>query len=64
MAGRRVQAQLSAHGLPVAGRWEGDRSSGTLVLDQKVRRVAAGQAVVLYSPDPAGDIVVGGGTAA
>ena len=62
--GRRVQAQLSAHGVPVAGRWEGDRSSGTLVLDQKVRRVAAGQAVVLYSPDPAGDIVVGGGTAA
>jgi tRNA-specific 2-thiouridylase len=62
--GSRVQAQLSAHGVPASGRWEGAGSSGAVVLDQRVRRVAAGQAVVLYAPDDAGDIVAGGGTAA
>jgi tRNA-specific 2-thiouridylase len=61
--GSRVQAQLSAHGSPLDGLWEGGGGAGTVVLDQPARRVAAGQAVVLYQPDIGGDIVIGGGTA-
>ena len=59
----RLEVQLSAHGRPVAARWEGGQGVGRLVLDEPVRRVAAGQAVVLYGPDTGGDIVLGGGTA-
>ena len=66
-AGARLQAQLSAHGRPLEARWEGDPTSagtaGRVVLREPARRVAPGQAVVLYEPDPAGDIVLGGGTA-
>jgi tRNA-uridine 2-sulfurtransferase len=74
-AGARVQAQLSAHGRPVWGRWEPGvgpagagleepaRDGGEVVLDEPARRAAPGQAVVLYRPGPDGDIVLGGGTA-
>jgi tRNA-specific 2-thiouridylase len=56
-ASERMQVQMSAHGLPVPGRW---RASGSaVVLDAPVRRVAPGQSVVLYR----GDEVVGGGIA-
>jgi tRNA-specific 2-thiouridylase len=60
-AGTRVEAQLSAHGRPLAAHWE----PGRVVLDERARRVAPGQAVVLYLPAPApgGDVVAGGGTA-
>jgi tRNA-specific 2-thiouridylase len=73
-----LEAQLSAHGRPLAARWEADGpgpgpgsgsasgsapGSGAVVLDEAARKVAPGQAVVLYQPDPGGDIVVGGGTA-
>jgi len=67
-AGERVQVQLSAHGQPKGALWDaggaaGSGTGGRVVLDEPARRVAAGQAVVLYRPDPAGDIVLGGGTA-
>jgi tRNA-specific 2-thiouridylase len=41
-------------------------SDGTLVaaLHEPVRGVAAGQAVVAYRPDPAGDVVLGSATVA
>ncbi|MGC8628017.1 MAG: tRNA 2-thiouridine(34) synthase MnmA [Acidimicrobiales bacterium] len=59
--GAAVEVQTSAHGRPVAARW----ANGMVHLAQPVRKVAPGQAVVLYQPDgDAGDIVVGGGTAA
>jgi tRNA-specific 2-thiouridylase len=76
--GTRAQVQLSAHGVPLQARWEGARlerdapgweapggggACGRVVLDEPARRVAAGQAVVLYRPDEAGDVVIGGGTA-
>lgn len=50
-----LEVQMSAHGLPVGGRWTGT----AVVLDQPARRVAPGQSVVLYR----GDAVVGGGVA-
>jgi len=66
-AGARAEAQLSAHGRPVTGVWQPAAGSGgargTFLLDEPTRRVAPGQAVVFYQPDPAGDIVLGGGTA-
>jgi tRNA-uridine 2-sulfurtransferase len=66
VADSAVQVQLSAHGRPLAGRWTGGpgTDSGTVALDEPTRRVAPGQAVVLYSPDPGDDLVLGGGTAA
>jgi tRNA U34 2-thiouridine synthase MnmA/TrmU len=51
-----LEVQMSAHGQPVPARW----SPGGLVRTAvPVRRVAAGQSVVLYR----GDAVVGGGIA-
>jgi len=55
VAGTPCAVQASAHGQPLAGRWEGDR----VVLDAPTRRVAPGQSVVLYD----GDCVLGGGIA-
>ncbi|HET9692092.1 MAG TPA: tRNA 2-thiouridine(34) synthase MnmA [Acidimicrobiales bacterium] len=55
--GRRVQAQLSAHGAPVDAELA---AGGVLHLAAPVRRVAPGQRVVVYD----GDVVLGGGTAA
>ncbi len=54
--GERFEVQLSAHGQPVPGRWDGE---GRVALDEPVRRVAPGQSVVLYR----GESVVGGGVA-
>jgi len=62
-----VTVQVSAHGPAWPARWVPDAvdangraaTSGRVVLDAAVRRVAAGQSVVLY----AGDEVLGGGTA-
>ena len=51
-----LEVQFSAHGVPVPGRWD---PSGRVVLAAPVRRVAAGQSVVMYR----GDEVVGGGPA-
>lgn len=50
-----VLAQTSAHGAPKPGRF----AAGQLIWDEPQRRVAPGQAVVLYE----GDTVLGGGVA-
>jgi tRNA-specific 2-thiouridylase len=68
ISGERVEAQLSAHGRPVPGRWEAGTDAGAgdgvVVLYEPVRRVAPGQAVVLYQADEdRGDVVLGGGVA-
>jgi tRNA-specific 2-thiouridylase len=52
-----VLAQCSAHGTPRPGTF--DPADGTLTWDEPQRRVAPGQAVVLY----AADHVLGGGIA-
>ena len=60
-AGAPIEAQMSAHGRIAPGYW----GEGIVSLREPVRRVAPGQAVVLYLPDPqGGDLVVGGGVAA
>jgi tRNA-specific 2-thiouridylase len=63
-SGTLVQAQFSAHGSPVPAQWDGDDRAGAVALACRVRRVAPGQAVVLYRQGPDGDVVLGGGTAA
>jgi tRNA-uridine 2-sulfurtransferase len=63
-SGTPVEAQLSAHGRPLRATWEGGATSGTVVFDEPTRRVAPGQAVVLYDPEvDGGEVVLGGGTA-
>jgi tRNA-uridine 2-sulfurtransferase len=63
-SGTAVQAQLSAHGLPLPATWEGGDTPGVVVFDEPTRRVAPGQAVVLYDPEvDGGEVVLGGGTA-
>jgi tRNA-specific 2-thiouridylase len=66
--GTEVMVQASAHGRPVAAVWEGwgndaaggaTSPTGRIRPDRPMRRVAAGQSVVVY----AGDRVIGGGTA-
>jgi tRNA-specific 2-thiouridylase len=56
------RVQLRAHGEPVPATVQvaGDRVRADL--HRPVRGVAAGQAVVAYRPDPAGDIVLGSAT--
>ena len=56
-AGRAIDVQMSAHGRPGAGIWDG---ASTIVLVEAHRRPAAGQSVVLYD----GAEVLGGGIAA
>jgi tRNA-specific 2-thiouridylase len=60
----RAEIQLRAHGdaVPATVTLDGDRL--VAVLDVPVRGVAAGQAMVAYRPDPAGDIVLGSATIA
>ena len=65
VAGERLEIQCSAHGTPLPGRWEPDRSpsghppaGGRVVWERPARRVAAGQSVVAYR----GELVVGGGS--
>ena len=55
-AGEPLTAQVSAHGRPVPAAWR----DGVVLFSEPIRRVAAGQSVVLYR----GDEVVGGGVAA
>jgi tRNA-specific 2-thiouridylase len=55
--GTRVKVQMSAHGRPADGVFEG---AGVVSLAERQRRVAPGQSVVLYQ----GDHVLGGGVAA
>jgi tRNA-uridine 2-sulfurtransferase len=63
-SGTSVEAQLSAHGRPLPARWEGEAGSGVVCFDEPTRRVAPGQAVVLYDPAvDGGEAVLGGGTA-
>jgi tRNA-specific 2-thiouridylase len=58
----RAEIQLRAHGEPVPARVSLDGDRLVAVLDTPVRGVAAGQAMVAYRPDPAGDIVLGSAT--
>jgi tRNA-uridine 2-sulfurtransferase len=61
--GTAVEAQLSAHGWPLPATWEGGAGAGVVTFDEPTRRVAPGQAVVLYDPEAGGEVVLGGGTA-
>jgi tRNA-specific 2-thiouridylase len=63
-AGVRAEIQLRAHGEPVPGTVSLDGDRLVAVLDTPVRGVAAGQAMVAYRADPAGDIVLGSATIA
>ncbi len=58
----RAQVQLRAHGEVIPA--SVTVADGTLLatLDRPARGVAAGQAIVAYQPDPAGDIVLGSAT--
>jgi tRNA-specific 2-thiouridylase len=56
--------QLRAHGEVVAAEVAVDRDGLTARLRTPARGVAAGQAIVAYRPDPAGDIVLGSATIA
>jgi tRNA-specific 2-thiouridylase len=58
----RAEVQLRAHGDPVPATVTRDCDRLVAVLDRPVRGVAAGQAMVAYRPDPAGDIVLGSAT--
>ena len=59
----RAEIQMRAHGVPSAASIEVG-ADGALVatLDAPVRGIAAGQALVAYRSDPAGDIVLGSAT--
>ncbi|WP_432049683.1 tRNA 2-thiouridine(34) synthase MnmA [Verrucosispora sp. NA02020] len=56
------EVQLRAHGLVVPAEVTVDADTFRADLRQPVRGVAAGQAIVAYRPDPAGDIVLGSAT--
>jgi tRNA-specific 2-thiouridylase len=56
------QVQLRAHGTPVPAVVEVTGDLLRAELRQPVRGIAAGQAVVVYRADPAGDIVLGSAT--
>jgi tRNA-specific 2-thiouridylase len=54
--------QLRAHGDPVPARVRVGAAGLVATMRRPVRAVAAGQAVVAYRPDPAGDVVLGSAT--
>jgi tRNA-uridine 2-sulfurtransferase len=56
------EVQLRAHGEPVPATVSVDGDRLVAALRRPVRGIAAGQAVVAYRPDPAGDIVLGSAT--
>jgi tRNA-specific 2-thiouridylase len=58
----RAEVQLRAHGAPVPATVGVAGGRLTARLDQPVRGVAPGQAIVAYQPDPGGDIVLGSAT--
>jgi tRNA-specific 2-thiouridylase len=57
-----AQVQLRAHGEPLAATVVVDGDHVVATLDTPARGVAAGQAMVVYRPDAAGDIVLGSAT--
>jgi tRNA-uridine 2-sulfurtransferase len=61
-AGLDCTVQLRAHGEPVPATVTVHDNGLTARLHRPVRGIAAGQAVVAYRPDPAGDIVLGSAT--
>src|SRR5262245_43623059 len=61
-AGLDCEVQLRAHGEPVPATVSVDEAALTVRLHRPVRGIAAGQAVVAYRPDPAGDVVLGSAT--
>jgi tRNA-specific 2-thiouridylase len=64
-AGARAHVQTSAHGRAFPARWEPapEGGGGRLVFEERIRKVAAGQAVVMYRLELEGDVVLGGATA-
>jgi tRNA-specific 2-thiouridylase len=58
----RCDVQLRAHGEVVGAQVTVDGDRLIARLDGPARGVAAGQAIVAYRPDPAGDIVLGSAT--
>ncbi|MGA8114810.1 MAG: tRNA 2-thiouridine(34) synthase MnmA [Actinocatenispora sp.] len=56
------QVQLRAHGEVHAATVEADGDTLTARLHEPARGVAPGQAIVVYRPDPGGDIVLGSAT--
>ena len=56
------EVQLRAHGDVVPATVEVDGATFRAELGRPVRGVAAGQAIVAYRPDPAGDVVLGSAT--
>ncbi len=62
LAGVECEVQLRAHGEAVPATVTADLAGMTARLRRPVRGIAAGQAVVAYRPDPAGDIVLGSAT--
>jgi tRNA-uridine 2-sulfurtransferase len=56
------EVQLRAHGEPVPATVRLDGGTLRAELRRPVRGVAAGQAIVAYRPDPAGDVVLGSAT--
>jgi tRNA-specific 2-thiouridylase len=61
-AGVDCEVQLRAHGEPVPAEVRVNADALVASLHRPVRGIAAGQAVVAYRPDPAGDIVLGSAT--
>ncbi|HEY8534561.1 MAG TPA: tRNA 2-thiouridine(34) synthase MnmA [Micromonospora sp.] len=56
------EVQLRAHGDPIPATVEISGDTLRATLHQPARAVAPGQAIVVYRPDPAGDIVLGAAT--
>jgi tRNA-specific 2-thiouridylase len=61
-AGAAVVVQVSAHGQAVSGRWwpGAQGEPGRVEVEEPIRRVAAGQSVVLYAPGADGAVLGGG----
>jgi tRNA-uridine 2-sulfurtransferase len=62
VGGVDCEVQLRAHGEPVPAVVTVDSAGLTATLRRPARGIAAGQAVVVYRPDPAGDVVLGSAT--
>ncbi len=58
----RYEVQLRAHGDTVPARVTASSDGLVARLDRPARGVAAGQALVVYRPDPGGDVVLGSAT--
>jgi tRNA-specific 2-thiouridylase len=60
--GLDCEVQLRAHGEPLPASVRVDADGLTATLRRPARGIAAGQALVAYRPDPAGDVVLGSAT--